>query len=61
MNKARVLEFKQKKDDDLINDMYLYFYNNYRKVALEEGYAPVTLSEFIGQLWNNIEDWKASR
>jgi len=41
--------------------MYLYFYNNYRKVALEEGYAPVTLSEFIGQLWNNIEDWKASR
>lgn len=61
MNKARVYDFKNKQDNDMINDMYQYFYNNYRKVSMEEGYTPVPLSEFIEQLWENIEEWKASR
>lgn len=58
MNKARVYDIKTKQDEDMINDMYLYLYNNYKRVALEEGYRPVPLSEFINQLWNNIEQFK---
>jgi hypothetical protein len=60
MNKAKVYDIEERRFSNMLDDIYLYLYNNYKNVAIEEGYRPVPLSEFIRQLWDNIEEQKES-
>lgn len=54
----KVISLQDKLDSDMKVDLYLYLYNAYRKMALKNGSSPVPLSEYVSQLWENVEDFK---
>lgn len=61
MNRAKVFDIKEKQYSNMLDDIYLYLYNNYKDVATQEGYEPVTLPTFLEQLWDNIDRKKARK
>lgn len=61
VRKKKTVDLDEQRYSNLLDDMYFYFYNNYRSVAISEGETPVDLNTFIDALLLDVANFKSEQ